>query len=497
MKRIIAISIILNILLALVLGNIAYANTVSDYEQGRNDGSEMGKFLGEIYGMDDYSHGRSNDWERALPSDKFIKEYFNLSREASGYRTSFVQSFKSAFREAYKRGFRDSNLEIGEVDTDSSGVNDGILVGSLAGELAGRQDFLDNIISNWSKALPSEKAIINDYNLNREIDSYKNGFIEGFEKAFKTYYILGFRNANLEEILIGFEKSIDTDEYTNINIFGGTISTTDNIMTVEFQEGGLYRDNYIKVEKIDLAAIDPRQMLSPVTDSYLLAIKDDSIIPQKPFKLSFKYYGPDSGGIYQLIEDKWVYMPSLIVDDEIYTQIESSIYRGGRYAVLIKRGYTPLEDIELHWAEKEIDYFHRMDYVKGNDDNLFQPDSIMKRGEFIALLDNLYNWSLEEEVNLDSYKDSAILHEYKEAVEKALSNGYISGYSDKTLRAHMPISYQEVEWILQKVLENTDFKWKEIAEELVIEKNIYSKGLTNNKNFITKAEAVYLLFKLR
>ncbi|SDK51974.1 S-layer homology domain-containing protein [Natronincola ferrireducens] len=177
------------------------------------------------------------------------------------------------------------------------------------------------------------------------------------------------------------------------------------------------------------------------------------------------------------------------------------IYKAGESLLLIDRRYKAFEDIQGHWAEEEIDAFGAMYYIRGDRDDCYYPDDSMTRGEFLLLLDKVFKWTdPEESVDLSKFEDYENLGNYENAIAKAIYKGFYSGfivgYADKTLRPQAPITYQEVEIVMRKVLEDPGFQWKQIGEEILREKGIHSIGVDNIGHYITKAEAIYLLYHL-
>jgi len=492
MKRLINI-VILAITVIFIFNSFSFAY-VSDYDQGKEHGFPVGEFIGDLYGKDDFSDGKNNAWQNAIPNNNKIIEMFNLSRETSTYRASFINGFREGFEKGYKNGFRwESNIEL-VIEPDNTGILDGIQIGGLVGQRAGEADFHEGKSSDWQRVLPSDNRITIDYNLNREVVSYRGSFLEGFKKAFKASYVIGFRQANLKSIMEEINK---VEEYIDVSMAGGSVISNDKLFTLDFEPGTLYRENKLRILEKRLDTIGYSSNLLPATEEYQISIKNRYIFPNKPFKISFQYFGLQSAGIYQLINNKWTYLPSEFDGHKIYTIVDASYYRGGEYAVFINKELKEITDIEGHWADKELNYFNHMNYLKTNQNNQYKPDGVMLRGEFIYLLDKVYGWTDSSKKNLSIFKDYGILGEYEASFSKAFGLGYISGYSDYTLRSHLPISYQEVESIMRKVLTNGSFKWSDISEKLQKEKDFFSKGGRNTSNYISKAEAIYLLYNYR
>ena len=175
------------------------------------------------------------------------------------------------------------------------------------------------------------------------------------------------------------------------------------------------------------------------------------------------------------------------------------LYVGKDAALLDTTAYKLFTDIAGHWAAVEIDAFGREGYVHGDVDNRFNPDSPVTRGEFVILQDRVYQWPLpEEKVDLTKFNDYSTLGSYESSLAKAIFKGYlggfVKGYTDNTLKPREPITYQEVEYIMRQVKGNDSFMWEQVAEKMKAEKGIQSKGLENKEEFVTKAEAVYLMY---
>jgi len=75
--------------------------------------------------------------------------------------------------------------------------------------------------------------------------------------------------------------------------------------------------------------------------------------------------------------------------------------------------------------------------------------------------------------------------------------GFLKGYTDNTLKPSSPITYQEVVYIMRRIKGDDSFGWEDVAEKMNTEKGILSNGLENEEGFITKAEAVYLLYHFK
>lgn len=160
--------------------------------------------------------------------------------------------------------------------------------------------------------------------------------------------------------------------------------------------------------------------------------------------------------------------------------------------------YVPFVDIKGHWAEQEINAFGEKGYVKRGQNDNFGPDLAMTRGEFIIMLDGIYQWPVPEQApDLTGFTDYDDLGSYENAISKAvmkgLLGGYVVGFEDKTLRPRDPISYSDVEYLLQRLKNDEGFTWDLVADKLLADKQVTSVGLTDKGASMTKAEAVFLM----
>lgn len=59
------------------------------------------------------------------------------------------------------------------------------------------------------------------------------------------------------------------------------------------------------------------------------------------------------------------------------------------------------------------------------------------------------------------------------------------------------MTYQEVEWILQKILKKSDFTWDTMEQRLLNKKFIRSKSRWGKQQLIPKSEIIYLFYSLQ
>lgn len=191
-----------------------------------------------------------------------------------------------------------------------------------------------------------------------------------------------------------------------------------------------------------------------------------------------------------------------------FTPLPGEPFIGTRYIMksdsitATQPAYVKFADIIGHWAENAIDNFGKQRLVYGDANNLFYPDMPLTRGEVIILLDGLFEWPTPAQpVDLTEFTDYMELGRYESVMAKAIFKGYLSeyiiGYEDGTLRPNNPITYEEFDLVMQKVLEKPDFNWKTEATKIQADTGHVSAGLDNKDAFMTRAEAVYFLNTLQ
>ncbi|QUH26665.1 S-layer homology domain-containing protein [Serpentinicella alkaliphila] len=239
-----------------------------------------------------------------------------------------------------------------------------------------------------------------------------------------------------------------------------------------------------------------------IVNNFTVSSKEDGLL-NGTIALDFYRlpYGVGSEGLYHWYLDKNNKNLDPFTSTLSIGEGSNYIYRAGDSLLLIDRRYKKFNDIIGHWAEKEIDIYGTMYYIRGDKDNNYYPNESMTRGEFILLLDKVLKWTEpEQSVDLSKYEDYNNLGNYENAIAKAIYkgvySGFIIGYTDNTLRPQAPISYTEVELVIKSIFNNPDFQWKQVAEKISAERGFNSVGQENLDKHITKAEAIYLMHTL-
>ncbi|HBC93168.1 MAG TPA: hypothetical protein DCZ10_09810, partial [Pelotomaculum sp.] len=105
-------------------------------------------------------------------------------------------------------------------------------------------------------------------------------------------------------------------------------------------------------------------------------------------------------------------------------------------------------DISGHWAEKQIEDWISQSLASGYPDGTFQPDSLITRAEFMALINRAFGFTGEAPIN---FQDVQSTDWYAAEVAKAIAGGYISGYGDGTIRPNDNITREEAAAMLTRI----------------------------------------------
>ncbi len=202
---------------------------------------------------------------------------------------------------------------------------------------------------------------------------------------------------------------------------------------------------------------------------------------------------------------KW-YVDELFYKENPFTPYEENdmvvryLYIGENDQLFNYGKFFEFKDIEGHWVEEEVIEFLEEGHLYTTPDQMFEPEALITRGEFIVMMDSVYDWEYNdnEEIDLTLFTDydelGSMESSFAKAVYRGFMSGTIEGYSDNTLRPRDPMSYEEIEIVMNKNRGTEDFSWTLVAEDLTKNKGVTSEEWTNPKAHITKAEAVYLLY---
>lgn len=470
------------------------------YNNGFEFGNEMGSRDGKADGLKSYYNNATNNWLELIKSDDYLKTHYELYKEIDEYQQGFLNGYKVSYRMSYVENYKQSKVDY--FDEKSKRAYDaGSAVGSQNGQYFGQNDYVNGRMNNWKTSIESDFEISDKYNLSKETIDYVNTFIAAYKESFMKNYIESYQNASKDTLT-------QNVEFVEINGFGGEVKyeSTDKfeeVCNLEVQPGSVLRKTSFAIEKREYLPYYFLDKYVPITNVYQVTLKNgkDSVNLNKPLKISFKYYGPMDAGIYKKENGKWLYVDSQVyrTDDDSFivsADINNKEYNGGKYVVMVDENYNQLEDIDGHWAEKEIDIFLRRKYVSGYPDKTFRPNYKVTRAEFVKILDNVLNLNpsgTNYTLGTTTFKDSITFGVFGSSIMDAYTKGLINGYPDGTFRPNMQISYQEIEWIMKKLPNNSDFKWSEIQKKMQEDEGVVSNSSRGLNEKINRAEVIYML----
>ncbi len=166
-------------------------------------------------------------------------------------------------------------------------------------------------------------------------------------------------------------------------------------------------------------------------------------------------------------------------------------------------------DIKGHWAEKVLVEWINDDLLKGFPDGTIRPDSVIPKVEFIVLVNRIYGFYEEAEIN---YTDISENDWFEKETAIAKESGYMDWYEEEHFKPMEKIPREEVCAILYHVMqleekadmiaieEFSDFNsisdWSKRYINAVVA-NRYMSGYMDNtlrvENGISRAEAVVML----
>lgn len=451
--------------------------------------------------ISDFYKGEIMDYKRHMLSKEDAIIRFKLTDESDEFKEFFYVEYMVEYEKTYEEKYR--QLRTDNFGIEREGYRDGEKIGSKMGEYEGKIDFTTPKATNdWKFSLrrfEEQKSISDRYFLDREAEEYKESFITGFKEAYRLAYNKSYQDLNMDisENNINYTKIAGKAEKLKfkpsdgVGNLGGSLS---------IKEATFYQETHLGIS-MDRDSFDYKNLkYKPVNHVYNVAVENrgQAIELDKPMTLNLEYYGSERAGIYQLINGKWKYIYTRVSKDSLEAQIPAGIFKGGKYAIFIDEDYIPVKDIRRHWAKDELYIFLRRGYIKGDKHNNYYPNDAMFRGEFLDLLGKVMGWDYENMYdNSGRFKDKSEFYGYKDAINYAANMGYVSGGTDGKFRPYDPITYNQVEWILKKVLYDSEFNWNSYEEQIKYNKYTNTESAKGKNLPIKRGEVVYMLHKIQ
>ncbi|WP_053954860.1 S8 family serine peptidase [Inediibacterium massiliense] len=134
------------------------------------------------------------------------------------------------------------------------------------------------------------------------------------------------------------------------------------------------------------------------------------------------------------------------IDGKWIAKIKSS----SNYMITIVEGNKTFDDVQTHWAKKEIENLASRFIIKGMNENTFAPDSNITRAEFVTLL--VKALGLKNTESNKKFVDINSNDWYKDFVLTGAHYGLINGYEDGSFKPNQPITRQEMAVIIEKAM---------------------------------------------
>jgi peptidoglycan/xylan/chitin deacetylase (PgdA/CDA1 family) len=111
--------------------------------------------------------------------------------------------------------------------------------------------------------------------------------------------------------------------------------------------------------------------------------------------------------------------------------------------------WAKASDVKGHWAQTQINDWIGRGLVKGYSDGTFKPDNPISRAEFCALVNRSFGFVRKAN---SVFTDVSPKDWYADDISKAVAQGYLTGFPDKTAGPDKNITRQEVVTILARIL---------------------------------------------
>ncbi|MDQ0914635.1 S-layer homology domain-containing protein [Paenibacillus sp. V4I5] len=165
--------------------------------------------------------------------------------------------------------------------------------------------------------------------------------------------------------------------------------------------------------------------------------------------LTFEPFGKGEASV-KLTDVKLVNSKMVSAKQNAGTQIAMEIRNDNR---------ALFRDIAGHWAKDAIEKATKLGFVNGYEDGIFQPQGLVTRAEFAAMLARAIHLPLKDDAAL-SFADLAFMPEWaKSSISAAAASGIVSGYEDNTFRSDKKISRAEITTMIVRaagILANED-----------------------------------------
>jgi hypothetical protein len=153
------------------------------------------------------------------------------------------------------------------------------------------------------------------------------------------------------------------------------------------------------------------------------------------------------------VSNELIPVPTSIAIREGKTEVTIR-HRGTGVYALIRTKPKNFFDIGNHWARTEIESLAKSKIIHGQDDGLFDPDGIVTRAEFAAMIVRSLGLTAKGDTN---YFNDIGGRWYERVVRTAAEAGLVQGYADGGFRPNNPITREEIGVLIARAMKKTGF----------------------------------------
>lgn len=485
--------------------------------QGANDGKQFGENDGKLAAQADFYAKLKPMWERRYPTSKEISQKYHLQMLDDYYVKEFKYNYRIAYQLAYHTEYLKNNFDNVGNSEQNVAEDTGKIAGESMGASRAAMDIMKNKKDDWEKSYNEfiqNNDLVLKYNLFTEdqvfIDKFLNAFKIGYKKSYTQKYQetqASDIKSSLNAVLFnrnGGEMSAISKRVSVANSSIGSKPTGANYLYVD--KNTVMQDTYFGMEIIQNTDITKNSKLLSLDNPIKIYVDNDNqkVKLYKPIYFGLEYSGNHKGGIYQYDGYKWLYQVTNLVDSSVKNtdlgmksgyavlKIDDENYSGGVYNLMFDEDYNYPRDAWESDLGSEIIALYKRNYVPQTFE--YGYNNSMTKLEYADMLYNAYRYkTLYTEKPVYIANQNAIKgHEAQ--VQFALAVGYLKLNDKNQFEANSYVSYDDLNFLVKKHI-NSDYTYKNIADELKLKKfydSNYNKNVNGNAK---KDEIAYTIIK--
>ncbi|MBI9014334.1 MAG: S-layer homology domain-containing protein [Clostridiales bacterium] len=340
---------------------------------------------------------------------------------------------------------------------------------------------------------------INVYKLSKNSLKTLNESKTKMEEDFEAFYSPFLRNIEQEEIILLINEILVRSE-VNVSSFNFQDFQSGDYLALDY-------DQLIATINIDGSYEDVMSLVSSFwrfdhniyIESLILSAEEDLLtgsIDVAFIRVNNEYASNTS--LFQWYNDVYYLKENPFSQEDFSYLFNPNYFYTGTDVEFYNEPFEEFSDIIGHWGEEVINFFGRNGYILGDDENNVYPDEPMTRLDTVLLLDLVFRWELQQDfIELESFSDYDIIADLtdleKKALLKAYNSGYIFGYEDNTLRPYSNITYEELGYLGDNLVGESDITWNDVAIKIRDLFGYESIGFNEPTAPATRAEIIYFL----